>query len=675
MRKKLDVNVEKPKVIVLAIVIFFFFSLLFAQFFNIQIVNGDYWSDLALQQHQIVIQEPFRRGAFYSNTTLKQGHPEKLQALVTDVTKFHLFIDPLAIPITYREEIQKVLAAHLSCKEDTKEVLYAAFDKKSRCRKVAAWLPRTTKEEIEVWWRGFAKKRKIAANALFFTTDYKRSYPFGSLLGQVLHTIRENKEENTHQGLPTGGLEAYFNDILKGKEGKRKIFRSPRNKLATTEELEPPENGADIFLTINHYIQAIAEEEIAAGVLASNAKGGWAVMMDPFSGEILALAQYPAFDPAHYQEYFNSPEKMDFAKIKSLSDAFELGSVMKPITVALCLKANEELEKLGKAPLFHPEEKIQTTQTIFPGRASKPLTDISPHKYLNMYMAIQKSSNIYMAIITDRLMNTLGPNWYRKELIETFGFGQKTGIELPAEAVGFLPTPGKKYPNGALQWSLPTPYSLAIGHNLLATSFQMLRAFAVFTNGGRLVNPTLVRKIVKTDRDGNEVVLLDKTEVDRESFKEVLSPEIAALIAKGMKYTTKEGGTGRLGDLYGYSEGGKSGTSEKIENGVYSRTKYISSFIGFTPANLEKTPTRFILLVSIDEPEAVIKKGGGKNYFGGRCAVPVFREIAKRTLEYLGVTPDDPFGYPSGDPRYNPERADWLQEVRALKMLNEEWNG
>ena len=286
-----------------------------------------------------------------------------------------------------------------------------------------------------------------------------------------------------------------------------------------------------------------------------------------------------------------------------------------------------------------------------------------------MYMAVQKSSNVYMAQVVDRVIGSLGNDWYRKQLVEIFGFGEKTGIELPAEAVGLVPTPGKCYPNGALEWSLPTPYSLSIGYNLLATSLQMLRAYAVFANGGYLPQPTLVRRVVAGNR-----VLLDNEKAPN-SFPRVLDEALAKEVVRAMKFSTKPGGTGHLADVNGYTEAGKTGTAEKIIGGVYSKQKHISSFIGFAPAPLkEGNPARLVLIVSIDEPQVKITEGGAKNHMGGRCAAPVFKGIVERTLEYLGVTPDDPYGYPAGDPRYIAEKADWIKEVRELKLLYEQWN-
>ncbi len=643
---------QKKRLVIIAIGIFFLFSLLIVNYFKIQILEGDKWTNHALAQHEFIVKEPFRRGTFYSNPTLKTGHPETPQPLVFDVTKFHLFVDPLSIPAEYRSEMIAQMSTLVSV--DSEE-----FERKSRSRRLALWLDRQTKDAILEWWKPFARERKIPRNALYFITDYRRSYPYGNMLGQVLHTIREMKDENTFEGVPTGGLEAYFNDYLKGKQGKRKLLRSPLNQLEIDKVIEDPEDGADIYLTINHCVQAIVEEELEKGVKAAEAKGGWAVMLNPHNGEVLALAQYPPFEPANYQAFFNDPDRVDDTKMKAVTDAFELGSIMKPITMTIALQANKELGKT----IFDPREKIDVTRSIFPGRASRPLIDTPRHQALNMNMAIQRSSNVYMAQVIDRVIGALGNEWYRKALIEIFGFATKTGIELPGEAYGLVPTPGKLHPSGALEWSLPTPYSLAMGYNLLATSLQMVRAYSVFANGGFLVEPTLVRKITRQDQ-----VLVDHTLFQKR--KRVVDPEIVEKVVNAMKFTTQTGGTGSLARVNGYTEAGKTGTAEKIVGGVYSKQRYISSFIGFAPAH---TP-RFVLIVTIDEPKPIRLEGGVKNYVGGRCAAPVFSEITERTLEYLGEPPDDPHGYPPGDPRYDPKKADWISEVQELKLLYEQWN-
>jgi cell division protein FtsI (penicillin-binding protein 3) len=661
---------DRKRLVFLSVSIFILFSLLIAQFYRIQIVEGDKWTHEAMKQHFFVVQEPFLRGTFYSNTNIKKGHPEITQRLVVDIQKFHLYIDPESIPPKHRKPISTFLLSKLDLSTSEHLDFKKQFSRKSRSRKLAMWLDQETRDTIMNWWLPYAKKHKIPRNALFFVNDYQRSYPFGKLLGQVLHTVQGNKDEVTKQAVPTGGLELYFNTYLQGKQGKRRLKRSPRNAFETGEVTMLPQNGADIYLTINHCLQAIAEEEIAKGVKKAKAKTGVAVMMDPYTGEILALAQYPFFYPPDYQYYFNNKELIEHTCVKAITDANEPGSVMKPLTLAIALKANEVLKARGEKPIFNPTDKTDTSNSHFAGRASKPLKDTSFHHYLNMEMALQKSSNIYVARLVESIIARLGKDWYRSVLQDTFGFGLKTHIELPAESPGVLPTPGKKHPNGALEWSQATPYSLAIGHNVQATCLQIVRAIAVIANGGYLVQPTLVKKIVKTLPDGTQELLKDNAKsVDNGSFPHVLSPEIVSSVLKCMKFATKQGGTAPKANVWGYSEAGKTGTAAKIVNGTYS-DQYVASFVGFTPAS----KSAFVLLVMMDEPEYGYVPGLGKNHHGGNCCAPVFREIAIRALEYLGIAPDDPYGYPKGDPRHNSDKADWLPETQRLKEMYDSWN-
>jgi cell division protein FtsI (penicillin-binding protein 3) len=672
MRQGLSLPVhpkERKRLLVIAIGVFSLFALLMMQFFYIQIIEGEKWTKQAQRQHFLVVKEPFRRGTFYANTAVKKGHPPLPQPLVIDVPKFHLYIDPESIPAERRDEISEQLLGYLNLSIEERLQLREQFDKKSRSRKLAMWRDKASQQQIYIWWQGYARQNKIPRNALFFVKDYQRSYPFGKLLGQVLHTIQNIKDEKTQQALPTGGLELYFNRHLQGKQGKRRLMRSPRNAFETGEVIAYPEHGADIYLTINHCLQAIAEEEIEKSVKRCKAKAGWAVMMDPKTGEILALAQYPFFYPPDYQLYFNDTNLIEHTKVKAVTDANEPGSVFKPFTIAIALKANQQLLQKGEKELFSVDEKIATSNGRFPGR-SKPITDTSLHYYLNMDMAVQKSSNIYMARLVERMVNRLGNEWYRRQLQQIFAIGEKTRVELPAESGGVLPVPGRYHPNGTPEWSIATPFSIAFGHNVQTNSIQLLRAYSVLANGGYLVQPTLVRKIVKREGE-KEVVLVDHTsEARRAQFPRVLEQEIVERVLTAMRYVTKPGGTSTRADVFGYTEVGKSSTPKKIVNGLYSETLYCPTFIGFTPI---KDPA-FVLVVTIDEPEYGYIRGIGKLHNGGNCTASVFREIAKRSLEYLGIPSDDPYGYPYGDPRYNPEKADWIKETRKLQEIYNKWN-
>lgn len=645
---------DRRRLLVIAIGIFALFSVLVVQFYHLQVVEHEKWARLAEAQHTGLVREPFRRGTFWSNTALKKGHPEKAQPFVRDVPKWHLHIDPASVPAERREEI----AANLTDLSDGNGEKFAAhFEKRSRNRCVKMWLDRETHDQIIEWWLPYSRKNRIARNAIFFVKDYQRSYPFGQMLGQALHTIRDRKDEVTKQGIPTGGLEAQFNDLLKGKEGKRLRARTPRHPLDVGRLIEAAEDGADIYLTVNHYLQAIAEEEVEERVKKSEAKAGWAVVMRPQTGEILALAQYPSFYPENYRDYFNDEERLSDSVVRGITHAYEPGSVMKALTLAVAFTANSELERRGEKPLFSPEEKIDVRDGHFPGRGNRPIKDMRSYDFLNMDLAIQKSSNIYVGRLMERVVERLGNQWYHDTLAELFRFGEKTGIELPGETRGFLPKPGTE------AWSRPTPYSLAMGYNLMVNSLQMIRAFAAIANGGRLVEPTLVKKIVR-----NNETLYDIEE--RSPPQQVLDPTVCRRIVQAMKYTTKPGGTAKRGDVPGYTEAGKTGTTEKVIDGAYHKKTNFTTFIGFAPAD----EPELIILVAVDEPKHMFIPGIGSNHMGGSCAAPIFREIAKRSLDYLGTPLDDPHGYPRQDPRFDADKADWVAEPKRLREIFTSWN-
>lgn len=635
------------RLIGIALFIFFLFSILMIQFYKIQVIEGEKWRKAADRQHRLMMIEPYSRGIFLSNTDIREEHPNKPQSFVIDVPRFHLYADPAAIKEKFRLEIIQKLSEILHLSSEGKQKIEKELNKKSRSRKIALWLSREIYEKVTQWWYPYARLNKIPRNALFFIHDYKRCYPFGKLLGQILHTVRAERDQLSYECVPTGGLELSCNSYLSGKDGKRLMLRSPRQSLDTGQVIEEPQHGADIYLTINHHLQAIAEEKIAKAVKNAQAKGGWAVMMDPYTGSILAWAQYPFFDPTHYQDYFNNPLKEEETKVKAITDPFEPGSTMKPLTLAICLKANLELQKQGKPPLFSPHEKISTADGKFPGR-SKPMKDLRTYHYLNMYMALQKSSNIYMGRMIQRVIEALGEKWYRSVLEEVFGFGLKTGIELQAESAGMLPKPGKKHPNGKLEWSKPTPFSLAIGYNLLTNSLQMVRNYAILANGGYDVHPTLIRKVI---RKNGEVVLDNENQSPR---KRLLEPTIIEEISRAMRFTTKTGGTATRAHISGYTVAGKTSTTEKIVGGSYSKKNHVSTFIGYAPA----THPAFVLFIGIDEPAYNV----GKNQLGGICAAPAFQEIGEEALRYLGIPPDDP------------NHKSWSEEVTALKKLYEKWN-
>ncbi len=654
-----------PRLLVLTLFLFLLFCFIIAQFFKVQIVEGEKWTRQAKAQHQYAQAEPFKRGRFFC-TSIKPGHPHQELAMALDIKKYHLYIDPATLQKGSVDEISEALTGFLHAGEKEKATIREQFDKQSRSRRLKCWLTEVEKAQIEKWWLPYAKWNKLPKNGVFFLEDYQRSYPFGQLLGAVINSVREERDPETHQCFPTGGLELTCNSYLKGVPGKRLRMRSPRQSLEGGVVVALPEDGADVYLTIDPYIQAIAEEEVRKGVKAAGARAGWAVLMDPVTGEIYALAQYPEFDPSRYRDYYNDPNLVEYTNVKAVTNCFEPGSTQKPISVAIASMANQELEKQGKPLIFNPAQMVATHDGRFPGR-KKPISDVGSHRYLNMYLAMQKSSNIYVARLIQRIVGTLGDEWYREQLSEVFRFGRKTQIELPSESYGWLPKPNQYYPSGRPQWSVPTPFSLSFGYNLLVNTIQMVRAWGILINGGCDVHPTLIRKIVKEKGEGESELIYEHSTA---KGKQLLPQGISRELAYSLQSITQPGGSGSRANIPGFTEGGKTGTTEQIVKGKYSKQDHFSSFVGFSPVESPK----FLLFVGIDAPEYRALPGIGRTYFGSGCAAPVFRRIMHRTYDYLGMPPDDPYGYLPGDPRADREKAQWAKEAKVLKDLYTEWN-
>lgn len=221
---------DRKRLVFIAFFVFFLFTLLIIQFYRIQIIQGDKWLKKALAQHQTTVTEPGKRGLFYSNTSIKLGHPEYLQPFVIDVSKFHLYVDPESIPPHLKEAVVQNLAGFLQLKD--KQAIRTNLSKKSRSRKLAAWLDKDVRDQIEDWWKVFSIKQKVPRNAVFFIEDYKRSYPFGKLLGQVLHTVRDDKNAQTGQNIPTGGWN--YSLTLTCKVRKESVFFSALQDILWT---------------------------------------------------------------------------------------------------------------------------------------------------------------------------------------------------------------------------------------------------------------------------------------------------------------------------------------------------------------------------------------------------------------------------------------------------------
>lgn len=439
------------------------------------------------------------------------------------------------------------------------------------------------------------KIQALNADGIGMFYEPNRHYPQGQLAGQLIGFVGRDSE-----GLE--GLELKYNDYIRGETGSSVTERDALGRRVLVQGVEglhiPP--GSDIHLTLDTSIQHIAEKELEASILKYRAKAGVAIVVEPFTGEVLALANYPSFDPNNY-----SKASAEQRRNRAVTDSFEPGSTFKTITAAAALEEGV----VGENDLFYCEMGKYSY-------AGKIIHDTHPHGWLSFAKILQVSSNIGFTKVAEKLKKG---RFFK--YIEKFGFGEPTGIDVPGEASGLLRKPDR--------WSNIDLATQAFGQGLSTTPMQMVMAYAAVANGGFLMRPFVMRRAVGPK---GEVLLENQPHVVRR----VISEKTATLLASILQDVTTEGGTGVMANLDGFDVAGKTGTAQKADpvHGGYAAKKRVASFVGFVPAN----NPRLVALVLIDEPEV--------NVYGGVVAAPVFRNIAQGALRHLAVAPQRPAPIP-----------------------------
>jgi cell division protein FtsI (penicillin-binding protein 3) len=432
--------------------------------------------------------------------------------------------------------------------------------------------------------------KDLKLKGIGFVPDVKRYYPKGSLASHIIGFV--NVDNN---GLE--GVEQRYDKYLAPRSEKAYVFRDAKGNVLSDGQdfsLSREIKGNNLILTIDEGLQYILEKNLDAAFWHWKAASATAIMMDPYTGEILAMANRPTFD-------INNPSNTapDQRRNRSITDCYEPGSTFKIIA--------------GTAAL---EEGIVNPNTKFDCSAGyievggKRIKDAHRHGVLLFKEVIQKSSNVGTIKI--------GLNLGRERLyayIKRFGFGEKTGIDLAGEASGWVRHPSK--------WSGTSIGAISIGQEVAVTPLQILRAYAVIANGGFLVRPYVVSEI--RSPEGNTIY---KT---NQEAKRIISEKTANIFKEILKTVTEEGGTALEAAVDGNQVAGKTGTAQLIDPKTkrYSKDKYVSSFVGFVPAD----KPRIAMIVVIHEPKGQI--------YGGVVAGPVFRKIASESLSYLSVPRDD----------------------------------
>ena len=439
------------------------------------------------------------------------------------------------------------------------------------------WLARKVDEEQSRAVEGLKIK------GVYPVEEQKRRYPNGALAAHVVGFVGLDDK-----GL--AGVEQMYDAALTGEPG-RLVVDTDAKRRAFESAGSAPQDGRTLVLTIDQTVQYIVERELTAAVEKSQAKSGAAVVIDPRTGEILALANAPAFDPNDA-----AGVSADARRNAALQNIYEPGSTFKVVAYSGSLE-----EKLIK-----PDDKIEC-----PGSISVPGRIVHDHARgtLTATEALAKSSNVAAIKLGMRLGNERLYDYIRR-----FGFGSKTGVELPGETAGLV-RPVSKWQPGSIG-------SVPIGQEVGVTPVQMAAAYATIANDGVRVAPHLVREV--RDAEGKVV------EQSQPESHRVVSAETAREL-RGMLEMVTLKGTARAARLEGYTAAGKTGTAQKVDpkTHAYSQTKYVGSFVGFAPV---ENPAAVIIVV-LDEPVGA--------HQGGAVAAPVFSEIADQILPYLDVMPDN----------------------------------
>jgi cell division protein FtsI/penicillin-binding protein 2 len=407
--------------------------------------------------------------------------------------------------------------------------------------------------------------------------DSRRTYPQGEMAGQVIGVVGSENEGRT-------GLELGEEEVLGGSDGERRIVNDALGEPIRLETVTEAEDGEDVELTLDPVIQQKTEEVLNGVGEAYSPKGATAIVVDPRSSQILAMANWPPVNPEDLSEASNE----DLLN-KATGFTYEPGSTFKAFTVSAAL-----------------EEKLVTPTTEFTLAptiqvADRTIEESHERGTENFSVAriLAESSNVGAVTIGLEVGAEKFSKW-----IERFGFGEPTGVQYPAEEQGLVPELD--------EYSGSTMGNLPIGQGLSVTPMQMVAGYTAIANGGMLKPPQLVKRI------GEE-------KVHEPKGKRVVKPEVAAQIREMLEGVLAPGGTASEVSVPGYTLAGKTGTAQVAENGTYSETKYVASFIGFAPA---QNP-QLLAAVIVDEPQGEI--------YGGSVAAPAFGQIAEYALPYLGV--------------------------------------
>jgi penicillin-binding protein 2B len=564
-----------------------FFLVLVTRIFFIQVVNGGEWQERAaglIEREQTI-------KAARGTITDRNGN-----VLATDSPAYTVSVNPLLInQLGIEDEVTQKLSALLKKNESEMRALVTAkkedgtFFQQREVRSEGYKISPELAEKVKALREELQDKYK-AGNAIVMTQESKRFYPEQTLASHVLgYMSRDGKAVN--------GLEVSYNDVLTGTDGYLNYQKDAKGiKLPDSQDSYlPPQNGKNLKLTIDDTIQLYIEEAMKETVAKYNPLSMTVIAADPNTMEILGMANWPTFNP---NTYASTPDQKNFINHATQS-IYEPGSTFKIVTLAGAVE-----EKL-----FDPNAMFESKPTRIGGYT---ISD-NGHSYglISYLEGVKRSSNIAFVNLGYKMLGGERLRHY----IDEFGFGKKTGIDLPSEAAS---------PIKPLIYKSEIA-TAAYGHGLVqVTPIQQLAAISAVANGGKLIQPHLVKEIINPN-DGSTEVIKPKI------VRQVISKESAKLVSGYLEQVVADQtmGTGRNAYIEGYRVAGKTGTARKVINGQYSKSKDVVSFIGFAPVNNPK----IAMLIVIDQPD-------GTNIGGGTAAAPVFKKVVSQTLQYMGVPKD-----------------------------------
>ena len=478
-----------------------------------------------------------------------------------------------------------------SAAEKISEILNASYEDIYRHISKKTSIERVHPEGRKLSYEIADKIRNLNIDGVYLVKESKRVYPYDTYMSHTLGFVGID-----NQGL--SGIELTYDDYLTGKDGAIKYFSDAKgNKLKLNEVYEKPQDGMNITLTINNEIQSSLERELSNAVTKFNPDRAIGLVMDPNTGEVLAISARPNFSPKNYLDY--SSEQIN--RNLPIWATYEPGSTFKIITLSAALQENKvDLDK----------DTYTDTGSIKVENATLHCWKHGGHGEETFLQVVENSCNPGFVVLGQRLgKNTLF------DYIEKFGFGRKTGIDLNGEASGIL-----------FERSKIGPVELAttaFGQGVSVTPIQQVTAVSAAINGGTLYKPYIVKSI--NEPETNTVVKENKPEI----VKEIISKETSEKVRYALESVVANG-SGRTSYIDGYRVGGKTGTAQKVENGRYLSNNYILSFIGFLPADSPKV----VVYIAIDNPKGTVQ-------YGGTTVGPISKAVLKDCIKALDIPKSD----------------------------------